>query len=535
MRTNPEALYRRLVENMNEAVWVGDKNEKTTYANPKFCDMLGYSLKETLGRPSYDFWDETSADRVKRVNASHRKQGLTSSYEGDLLTKSGEKIPVLLAGTPLPDGGTIGIMTDLRELKKRESVYRRLVENMNEAVWMGDKQERTVYANPRFCQMLGYTMEEMLGKESYVFWDPESARRVKQVNMTDRKKGVASSYEGNLLTKSGEKIPVLLSGTPLPDGGTIGIMTDLRALKAQERQNRLLGSAVQHALDAIIILQPDGTILSWNKGAKVTFGFASEKVIGTSVAPLFPGEKIMELLTESETQTVELKAVHKGGTPVTLSVTLTPVRDDASVGHWLLVARDITSQRSFEDELSRRYEKLQDAYNKFGIARRQMDYVFELVQLALTTSRPQLVSDFIVNASVMLTRVDACSLRVFDPKDNSLTMLSSFGLSDDWRGKRVIKMNESLLRRAVDRRAAVKIVDIASEFSYHSRNLARKSNLTSMMMIPLLYGDRIIGGLTLYVGPGKKLEIFENDFIEKYAGLISLILDSVLRDSSEAR
>src|SRR3989338_2626141 len=67
--------------------------------------------------------------------------------------------------------------------------FKKLVEHMNEGVWMGDKNERTIYANPKFCQMTGYTLEEMIGKVSYDFWDEESAKRVRNINTGERKKG----------------------------------------------------------------------------------------------------------------------------------------------------------------------------------------------------------------------------------------------------------------------------------------------------------------------------------------------------------
>ena len=60
---------------MNEAVWMGDKNEITVYANPKFCELMEMSLEEMLGRPSYDFWDKQSAQTVKNVNLNKRKKG----------------------------------------------------------------------------------------------------------------------------------------------------------------------------------------------------------------------------------------------------------------------------------------------------------------------------------------------------------------------------------------------------------------------------------------------------------------------------
>jgi PAS domain S-box-containing protein len=109
-------------------------------------------------------------------------------------------------------------------------MYQKIVEHMSESIWIGDEKERTVYANPNFCKLLWYTLEEMIGKESYVFRDEESSKIVFS-NNTLRKSGEASKYEGVLKAKDGTLIPVLCSGTPIPWGGTVWIMTDLREVK----------------------------------------------------------------------------------------------------------------------------------------------------------------------------------------------------------------------------------------------------------------------------------------------------------------
>ncbi len=75
-----------------------------------------------------------------------------------------------------------------------ETGYKRIVNAMAESVWIGDEHERTVYANPNFCHLLGYELDEMLGKKSYDFWDEASVRTV-QENNSLRKKGDASKYE----------------------------------------------------------------------------------------------------------------------------------------------------------------------------------------------------------------------------------------------------------------------------------------------------------------------------------------------------
>lgn len=119
-KTDSNLVYKTLVENMNEAIWVGDSDERTVYANPKFCEIMEYTLEEMLGRKSYDFWDKKSAEKVRNVNSTERKKGKSSSYEGKLLSKSGKKTPVLLSGAALPQGGTIGIMTDITVIKEKK-------------------------------------------------------------------------------------------------------------------------------------------------------------------------------------------------------------------------------------------------------------------------------------------------------------------------------------------------------------------------------------------------------------------------------
>ena len=114
--------------------------------------------------------------------------------------------------------------------------YKNILDAMTESIWIGDENERTVYANPNFCNLLEYTLEEMIGQESYVFWDEESKKKKKKNNSL-RKKGENSKYEWVLRSKSGKLIPVLLSGTPLWNGGTAGIMTDLREIQAVKNES----------------------------------------------------------------------------------------------------------------------------------------------------------------------------------------------------------------------------------------------------------------------------------------------------------
>ncbi len=521
-------LFQRLIEHMNEAVWVGDENEKTVYANPKFCELVEYDLEKIKGWESYEFWDEESTKKVKHVNTNDRIQGESSSYEGVLLSKSGKTIPVLLNGSPLPGGGTVGIMTDLRQLKANEHRYTRLIENMNEAVWMGDENEITIYANPKFCELMEMSLEEMLGRPSYDFWDEESAKTVENVNTHKRKKGESSSYEGKLQSKSGKLIPVWLSGTPLADGGTIGIMTDLRELKAKQEAEQTLNKAIEMASDTIIIFDTEGRVKTWNAGARQILGYKKEEALESPLQKMFEGDKIQSVLNEKQLglKKLQLEGRHKNNHKVTLSATVTPIQDEDNkkLAYCLLIAQDITNQARVEFELSQRYQRIQEVYTEMGVQRRQVDYIQDLVKLAKSGASNTEIADFVTKAMLMLAGVDACVVRAFNEERQGLNLLAYVGSIDGWQGKSFIEFKESLAEKAFNESAAQRVMDIAQEPRYQSIQLARANNLFSLMLIPLQVGERRVGTISLYAKAEKTLEIFENPFIEEYASLAGVIL-----------
>lgn len=262
-------------------------------------------------------------------------------------------------------------------------VYKKLLDNMNEAVWLGDSDERTVYANEKFAKMLGYKLEEMIGRESYDFWDEESANRVKNVNEGDRKKGVSSSYEGNLLTKDGKKIPVLLSGSPFPGGGTVGIMTDLRELKKKEEQATILNKSIEYSTEAIITFDKSLKIKTWNKGAKMVFGYSGKDALGSKITKIIPAKEINKHVgVKKKHGKFQIEAKNKEKKNLIINATLTYIStgDNKDSIVYLLIARDVTKQIKFEQELTEKYKKMKEAYDKFVAMKKELDSVVSLLE-----------------------------------------------------------------------------------------------------------------------------------------------------------
>jgi len=118
-------------------------------------------------------------------------------------------------------------------------------------------------------------------------------------------------------------------------------------------------SIVQSSDDAIISKTLDGVVTSWNAGAERIFGFRAEEIVGRPLLLIFPLDRadeeqfILEKLLAGESvdhfETVRLR---KDGSPVHVSVTISPIRDaDGRIVGASKIARDITRARQTEARL----------------------------------------------------------------------------------------------------------------------------------------------------------------------------------------
>ncbi len=132
-----EEKYRRLIETANEGVWVFDGEFKTTFANLRTLQMLGYTEKEMLGRKLVDFMaPEEIADHERKME--ERRSGKPGFYERRFIRKDGKELWCSVSASPLFDeqkrfAGSFAMFTDITERKKAESALMESSARLNEA------------------------------------------------------------------------------------------------------------------------------------------------------------------------------------------------------------------------------------------------------------------------------------------------------------------------------------------------------------------------------------------------------------------
>jgi len=123
-------------------------------------------------------------------------------------------------------------------LKQSEERYRLLVETMNEGLAQANQDYVFTYVNDRFCEMLGYSRDELI-EHHLIEFIHDDYRELMQDQMARRRKGEGKRFELAWTAKDGHKIYTLVSPRGYYDEegrfkGSLGILADITDLKNAE-------------------------------------------------------------------------------------------------------------------------------------------------------------------------------------------------------------------------------------------------------------------------------------------------------------
>lgn len=120
-------------------------------------------------------------------------------------------------------------------LRASEKQYRTIVESTDDGIWVVDTENRTTFANRRMAQMLGVTVEEMMGRTFYEFTFAEDVPQGER-NLARLKSGIAERYDFRFRRKDGSEFWVLATTNPMHNEageycGAIAVISDITERK----------------------------------------------------------------------------------------------------------------------------------------------------------------------------------------------------------------------------------------------------------------------------------------------------------------
>jgi PAS domain S-box-containing protein len=251
-----EARYRRLFETAQDAILILDAGKRPgtiVDANPFVISLLGYSLAELLGKELWEIGLFSDKEASKAAMEQLQRDGYIRYDDIPLKTKDGECVPVEFVSNSYLVGSDKVIQCNIRDISRRtealhalqasEARYRRLFETAQDAILILDESSAKIMdANPFLTDLLGYSLDELLGKE---LWEIGlfSDKTESQAAMENLKDAGYIRYENMPLeTKQGKSVEVEFVSNSYMVGGEKVIQCNIRDIsdrKGAEEATRI--------------------------------------------------------------------------------------------------------------------------------------------------------------------------------------------------------------------------------------------------------------------------------------------------------
>ena len=379
-----------LLQGITEAIFMLDKEGYFKYANPAATAITGYASAELQNRHLALFYDRTNDTTKPEYELSLALKKGKFLSEGWRLKKDQSTFWAEMIFSPLFDeqqrlAGYSILMHDTTEKKKTElelrsseENYRLMVEGVQEyAIFMLDNEGIVTTWNDGGRRIIGYGMNEIIGKDFSIFYAAEDVERQKPANELKIAVG-EGKYEDDewRMKKNGSVFwaNVLIAPVYSEQNKLIGFsqvirdLTDKKEKEEQLRQSeeryRLL---VEQVIDyAIFMMDEKGRIISWNAGARKIKGYEAHEVIGKYFSIFYPEEDIISNKPAFELKVARAEGkyeeegwrIKKDGSVFWANVVITAVynKEKALIG-FSKVTRDLTERKASEKELRRSYER----------------------------------------------------------------------------------------------------------------------------------------------------------------------------------
>lgn len=269
--------------------------------NPAFMNTLGFSEKELLGRPFYDFIHPDDLKATRSVVENELREGNTViRFQNRYICKDGSYRWLRWVSHPRPDQGiTYAIANDITEtknieetLKGEKTLFKTIFDHLPIMIAFYDANADRLYLNREFAKKIGWRPEEVDHITLFENIYPDPSYRQHVLAWIDEKHSLWKEFQ--VTSKSGKVIPSEWSYLRLANGTRIAIGIDIterkRAEEALRKKDAMLANIASQVPGMLFrfMRKPDGTFsLPYSShGVKEIFGCLPEEV-SDDFSPVF--------------------------------------------------------------------------------------------------------------------------------------------------------------------------------------------------------------------------------------------------------
>lgn len=232
-----------VAKKVTNGVIITDQNNEIEWVNDSYLSLMGKSYSELMGvNVSNDFYTQKIAKTYINESGSTDDR---KNFEASQITKDGKTKWFFVNSTTVnsSDGKplkTIHILTDITEDRKLKERHSYILNNAGDIIYSADKYGNFNYINAALSDVLGYNMEELMGKNYTTLIHPDDVQDVAEFYANQIKDRIHSSYKEFRIIAKDKKIKYISQTVTfvLDDIGKIdgfqAIVRDITLLKEIE-------------------------------------------------------------------------------------------------------------------------------------------------------------------------------------------------------------------------------------------------------------------------------------------------------------
>jgi len=231
---------------------------------------------------------------------------------------------------------------------------------------------RFCYVNSNFPLAIGYTVDELLGKDSSEIVFPEDSGMVRENTIKMLKGELTSPYQFRVIHKNGSIVWVMATVKSTEYQGrraTLGNYMEITerkgvedALRESEERYRELANSVT---DIFFAMDDHLRYTYWNKASEILTGIRAEDALGKSLREIFPdtpgrrnAEKVYRNVLRTQQPQIFMNDFDIDGKHYVFEISAYPSQGGISV-----FARDITERKKTEEELNLQKVRFQQLFD----------------------------------------------------------------------------------------------------------------------------------------------------------------------------
>ncbi|MCX6291468.1 MAG: PAS domain S-box protein [Bacteroidetes bacterium] len=342
--------------------------------NPTGLSMLQVDGEKKLVKR--DIFDFIHPGDVKRFRKFHNSVGIGNKKSGKFRIVGSKKEEHWVETSAVPlmdeDDHVVSVLTIHRNITEQEKAneqmayHAALVENVSDAIISIDPSRIIKSWNPAAEKIYGWKQKEVIGKSIQEVIQTDFIHlNIDDVQLSLKEKG---HWEGRVKTvsKKGNHLVVHSSTTVLKDqqgmiSGMVVVHRDITEKLKAEEQLSYSAKLFENIHDAVISLDNEFIVRSWNDGAERIFGWKAEEAIGKKNSDLYlghyPEEQIRKFknnIIEKKHWSGEISLVAKSGREIIARISSSALFDEnKKVTGCVSLYHDITEQ---EKSLAALYE-----------------------------------------------------------------------------------------------------------------------------------------------------------------------------------